>query len=34
MAEREVKNTVIKVCRGIEESLADILIFELGIFLT
>jgi hypothetical protein len=33
MAYREVKNTVIKMCRSIEESLPDILFFKLGIFL-
>ena len=33
MAEREVENTVIEVGGGIEKSLPDILIFELGIFL-
>jgi hypothetical protein len=33
MAEREVENTVIEVGGGIEESLPDILLFELGILL-
>jgi hypothetical protein len=33
MAYREIKNTVIKMCRSIEESLADILVFKLRIFL-
>jgi hypothetical protein len=33
MAQREVYNSVVKVCRSVEKSLTDILIFELGIFL-
>jgi len=33
MAQWEVKNTVIKVCRSIEKGLPDILIFEFRIFL-
>jgi hypothetical protein len=33
MASREVKNTVLKMCRSIEESLPGILVFKLRIFL-
>jgi hypothetical protein len=33
MAHREVHNAIVKVCRSVEESLPDILIFEFRIFL-